>query len=61
MPVRNRSLSAMEAAAAETSADTAGETTVDTTAERELIPHRPEYSDVGFLSEAEMAERRQRR
>jgi hypothetical protein len=51
----------MEAAAAETSADTAGETTVDTTAERELIPHRPEYSDVGFLSEAEMAERRQRR
>jgi hypothetical protein len=54
----------MEAAAeVETTAGetAAGDTTVDTTAERERIPHRPEYSDVGFLSEAEMAERRQRR
>ena len=57
----NRFLERHMEAAAETTAENAGETTVDTTAERELIPHHPEYSDVGFLSEAEMAERRQRR
>lgn len=55
----------MEASDAEASAaaDTTTETVAaaDTTAERELRPHRPEYSDVGFLSEAEMKERRQRR
>jgi hypothetical protein len=28
---------------------------------RELKPHRPEYSDVGFLSDAEMSERRSKR
>lgn len=28
---------------------------------RELKPHRPEYSDVGFLSDAEMKERRSKR
>ena len=51
---------AMEAAE-EAAKETAANTTANTTAERELVPHRPEYSDVGFLSEAEMSERRQRR
>ena len=46
-------------------ADTSAvDTTANTTGIRgtvELIPHMPEYSDVGFLSQAEMAERRQSR
>ena len=51
---------AAEETTVEETAAAGGDTTADTT-ERELRPHRPEYSDVGFLSEAEMAERRLRR
>ena len=51
------------------SADATADTTADSTVGTErswqhgdaLVPHKPEYSDVSFLSDAEMAERRQRR